>query len=185
MLKDLEASSDSVGSKNYPDPEGCRLYLGLNHDEEHRLTRSKRYWLPYQVESPLMEPPFLGKDDMISQLRELGILVPELYEVGVPTQQLRRVLHQSRSPLSESTPVFPEKVQECEEKEQEMRDLLGQDVTILREQVKGEKRTLTLKVLRERELKDCDLFDWGGCGCFGEIPDDEDMMNQKEEDVDG
>lgn len=169
--------------KNYPDPESCRLYLGLNHDEEHRLTRSKRYWLPYQVESPLMEPPFLGKDDMISQLRELGILVPELYEVGFPHNNCGGFcIKAGQAHFRNLLRVFPEKYKECEEKEQEMRDLLGRDVTILREQVKGEKRTLTLKVLRERELKDCDLFDWGGCGCFGEIPDDEDMMNQKEED---
>lgn len=164
--------------ENYPDPESCVLYLGLNWDEEHRLVRSKKYWAPYEVTSPLMEPPLLDKHHMIEQLRELGILVPELYEAGFPHNNCGGFcIKAGQAHFRKLLSKYPEKYKECEEKEKEMQELLGKDVTILREQVKGEKRTLSLKVLRERELKDCDLFDWGGCGCFGEIPDEEDMSN--------
>jgi hypothetical protein len=66
---------------------------------------------------------------------------------------------------------MPERFKVWEEKEQEIREYLGKDVSILTEQVKGEKKSLTLKELRTRiesqpAMVDCD--DVGGCGCFFE-----------------
>ena len=43
--------------ENYPDPSDVVLYIGMNWDEEHRYKRSKTFWNPYTVESPLLEPP--------------------------------------------------------------------------------------------------------------------------------
>ncbi len=67
---------------------------------------------------------------------------------------------------------FPDRYQYHEQKEQELREYLGKDVTILREQVKNEKIPLTLAELRRRiesRPQQLDLFDWGGCGCFSSV----------------
>ena len=165
--------------ENYPDPETCVLYLGLNYDEKHRLERSSRYWQPYRVESPLMEKPYLTKNDMISQLRDLDILVPDLYEAGFPHNNCGGFcVKAGQAHFRKLLRNYPEKYDECEAKEREMQGVLGKEVTILNEVVNGEKRNLSLKVLRERDLSECNLFDWGGCGCFSDIPEEENMENQ-------
>jgi hypothetical protein len=58
-----------------------------------------------------------------------------------------------------------------EGKEQELREYLGKDVTILKEVVNGQPVPLSLTSFRERQdrqpgLFDFDEFDFGGCGCF-------------------
>lgn len=57
-----------------------------------------------------------------------------------------------------------------EQREQEIREFLGKDVSILRRQKDGKKYRLTLKQLREEiesnNTKDIDMMDIGGCGCF-------------------
>ena len=59
--------------ENYPDPSTVRLWLGMNWDEEHRLIRSKRHWQPYQIDSLLMNKPYLFQRDMIDWLHREGI----------------------------------------------------------------------------------------------------------------
>ena len=53
--------------------------------------------------------------------------------------------------------------------ELEMQEYLGKPVTILRETVDGERRSLPLVELRKRSEDSptlIDLDDWGACGCF-------------------
>jgi hypothetical protein len=44
---------------------------------------------------------------------------------------------------------------------------------VLRDRSGGTSKPLTLKDFRHRNIKDIDLFEWGGCGCFGDIPEEE------------
>ena len=63
---------------------------------------------------------------------------------------------------------------EWEEREQEMRDLIGSDVAIMRDRSGGGSRPLTMTEFRERiqstptneQLTLSD--DWGACGCMSE-----------------
>ena len=155
------------------DPADTTLYLGLTADEKHRLVRSKRFWEPYTVESPLMDEPTTTKADMISECRRDRIEPPELYSLGFPHNNCggfcvkagqAHFLHLLRE--------LPDKYAEVEQKEQEMRDLLG-DVAILRDRRGGETKPLTLKQLRTRSKDECNFLDWGGCGCFGDAEEQE------------
>ena len=69
---------------------------------------------------------------------------------------------------------MPDRFAVWEQKEQELRDYLGKDVSILTETVKGEKKSLPLIELRRRAENTpmlIDEYDIAGCGCFFE--DDE------------
>ena len=65
---------------------------------------------------------------------------------------------------------FPERYKIWEDNEQEIRNFLKKDVSILRRTKNGERKNITLKDLRkEREnLTKEELCDIGGCGCFEE-----------------
>ena len=62
-----------------------------------------------------------------------------------------------------------------EEEEQSLRAYLDKDVAILRDRRGGQTLPLTLLDFRQSLEKGqaCDLFDWGGCGCFSEMESEE------------
>lgn len=163
--------------ENFPDPTACILYLGLNHDEAHRLVRSKRFWSPYQVESPLMEER-MSKADMLAECRSDKIAPPELYELGFSHNNCGGFcIKAGHAHFKHLLRVLPEKYAECEAEEAKLRDQLG-DVSVLRDRRGGTSKPLTLTELKNRDRKDCDYLDWGGCGCFGDIPEDENLSNE-------
>jgi hypothetical protein len=56
-----------------------------------------------------------------------------------------------------------------ENKEQELREHLDKDVSVLKDRTNNSATTLTLRSFRERIEDQPSLFDeddWGGCGCF-------------------
>lgn len=66
------------------DPADTVVYLGFGWDEEHRVARAARHWEPWRVEAPVIEPPYLEKEELFRQLGERGIEVPRLYGLGFP-----------------------------------------------------------------------------------------------------
>lgn len=160
---------------NHPDAAVTTLYLGLNYDEMPRLIRSQRFWMPYAVESPLSEPPLMTKDAMLRGCDEDGIAPPELYSLGFPHNNCGGFcIKAGHAHFLHLLKQLPEKYAECEAKEEEMRQQLG-DVSILRSRKGGQTTTLTLKQLRITNREDCDYLDWGGCGCFGDVTDDDEQ----------
>lgn len=161
---------------NCADPAGCVLYLGLNHDEAHRLERSKRFWSPYRVESPLMAER-MSKADMLAECRRDGVAPPELYELGFTHNNCGGFcIKAGHAHFKHLLRVLPEKYAECEAEEAKLRETLG-DVAVLRDRRNGSTRPLTLTELRSRSRQDCDYLDWGGCGCFGDIPEEENLTS--------
>jgi hypothetical protein len=63
---------------------------------------------------------------------------------------------------------MPEVFKIWENKEQEMREFLGKNVSILRRTRNGVRSNFTLKQLREEreQLTKEELCEIGGCGCF-------------------
>jgi hypothetical protein len=64
---------------------------------------------------------------------------------------------------------MPDRFAVWEKKEKEIQEFLGKDVTILKEQVNGERRNLSLEDLRKKHEQQpslLDSFDIGGCNCF-------------------
>ena len=153
--------------ENYPDPTSVRLWLGMNWDEEHRLVRSKRFWKPYQVGSLLMEKPYLTQPQLIESLESEGIEPPRLYKLGFPHNNCGGgCIKAGQAHFRHLLKMLPEVYAEWETKEEEMRQYLNKDVSILKDRRGGTTKPLTLKQLRLREPQECDMFEWGGCGCF-------------------
>ena len=161
--------------ENYPDPDSVVLYIGMAWDEEHRFKRSQGFWKPYKVQAPLLNPPYLCKDDMIQMCNENGIKHPRLYDYGFAHNNcggfcVKAGVSHFRLLLK----AMPERYRYYEEQEEKIRKYLDKDVTILRHQEDNQRKNITLKQLRERSDKQCELFDdWGGGGCFSTFDDDE------------
>jgi hypothetical protein len=151
--------------------ETARLYLGIDWTEEHRTASPKFNWLPYQVEFPMCEEPYVTKDEMLADLEAAGIEIPRLYKLGFAHNNCGGFcVRAGQGHFINLLKTMPERYAHHEAKEQEMRDFLGKDVSILRRQRKGVKEYITLKQLREEweanNTEQIDLFDIGGCGCF-------------------
>lgn len=148
-------------------PEDATIVIGIDWTETHRIPAIEKAYLPYRTVFPMTEPPYLDKKQMIQWAKDSGVEPPRLYALGFSHNncgggcvragqgQFRRLLE-----------VMPERYETWAQKEQEVREFLGKDVSILTEQRSGVKRNLTLIDLRAREADACDMLDIGGCGCF-------------------
>lgn len=156
-------------TKNFK-PDECILYLGIDWTEIHRVESPKKNWFPYKVEFPMTEEPYLSKNDMFEMVISCGIKIPRLYEMGFSHNNCGGFcVKAGQAHFINLLKKIPERYKFHEEKEQEIRNFLKKDVSILRKTVNGERKNITLKELREEfEVKpqSIDMFDVGGCGCF-------------------
>ena len=160
--------------KNYT-PDNCIIYLGIDWSELHRLPAIEKAYLPYTALAPMTEKPYMDKNQVLEWMEKEGIKPPRLYGMGFAHNNCGGFCVRSgQAQFKKLLENFPERYAYHEQKEEEMRTYLGKDVSILREQVKGEKKRLTMLQLRTRieAQQTIDEDDWGGCGCFveGEEP---------------
>lgn len=161
------------------DPDGCRVYVGIDWTETHRIPAITKAYLPYKAFAPLSEPVntplddapvFLDKERMIEWAESEGLQAPALYRQGYPHNNcgggcVRAGQGQFKLLLRQN----PERFAVWEAKEKEVQEAIGTDSTILTYVERGEKKPLPLTVLRQREESSPSLFDdldFGGCGCF-------------------
>ena len=157
--------------KEHCNPNDTTLYLGIDWTEIHRWERSKRFWAPYTVEAPMCDHPLVDKVDMLTALEVEGIAVPRLYSMGFPHNNCGGFcIKAGQAHFKHLLQELPERYLFHEQQEEDMRQFLGKDVSILRDRSGGTTSTLTLRDLRLRleQGGECDLNDWGGCGCFSE-----------------
>lgn len=152
-------------------PDECVLYLGIDWTEEHRTKAPRVHWDPYTVEFPMCEEPLLTKIDVAKALDEVGIESPRLYAMGFSHNNCGGFcVRAGQGHFANLLKQRPELFKYHEDKEQEMREFLDRDVSILRRQRNKVRQRLTLKQLREeieaQGVKDVDMQDIGGCGCF-------------------
>ena len=148
-------------------PAGTDVVVGIDWTEDHRCERIRANYLPHRVLFPLIEDG-VDKCDMLAELDAAGIERPRLYGMGFPHNncggfcvkagqaQFARLLH-----------FFPDRYGWHEQREQDLRDKLDKDVSILRDRRGGTVKPLTLRAFRER-VEAGEAFDrteWGGCGC--------------------
>ncbi len=164
------------------DPATTTVYLGLDWNEGHRLERAGRYWKPWRVEAPLMDPPLLDRPELRGLLEAQGIRQPALYELGFPHNNCGGFcIKAGQAHFRLLLRARPETYAYHERREQELREYLGRDVAILTDRSGGrsgaDRRPLTLREFRERLEAEgdgqCDMFDWGGCGCMDNADDEE------------
>lgn len=158
--------------KNNFKPDECVLYLGIDWTEMHRVESPKKNWLPYKVEFPMTEEPFVDKQQMIQELNDFGIEEPRLYKMGFAHNNCGGFCCRAgQGHFINLLEKLPERFQYHEEREQQFIKDIGKDQAMLRKMVNGVRLPYTLKQLREDyQQKQCqiDMFDIGGCGCFVE-----------------
>lgn len=119
------------------DPADTVVYVGIDWSESHRMPAVEAAYLPYIAEAPLMDPPLLDKADMLAALEAEGIDVPRLYRAGFPHNNcggfcVRAGQAQFELLLRE----HPDRYAYHEAKEQELRENLGKDVTVLKDRTR-------------------------------------------------
>src|SRR5690606_27128577 len=152
-------------------PDECVLYLGIDWTEEHRTKAPVKNYAPYKVEFPLCEEPLVNKVDLIKELERLGIETPKLYKMGFAHNNCGGFcVRAGQGHFAHLLKTMPDLYKYHEQKEQEMREFLGKDVSILRRQRNGVRHNLTLRQLREEieaeQTEQIDFADIGGCGYF-------------------
>lgn len=153
---------------NY-DPAETVIYLGFDWTEPERHQRSIEHWAPYKVVSPLLAPPYTSKPDLLDTFRARGIEPPALYSQGFHHANCGGAcVRGGQAQWANLLRVNRTRYIEWETEEAMSRDLLGKDVSILRDRSKAATRPLTLTAFRERLDAQPSMFDdqdWGACGC--------------------
>lgn len=149
-------------------PQDTIIYVGIDWTESDRLDSIERNYRPYEVDAPLLWPPypFPSKPDIIQMLATHNIRPPRLYDLGFAHANCGGFCVRSGlAHLKNLYTKMPERYAYHEEQEQITREALGKPVTVYRQ--KGQ--PITMKQFREQleaESDDTDPNDIGGCGCF-------------------
>jgi len=153
-------------------PSEVIIYLGYDWSEIHRYEKAKKAWLPYEIQSPLTEKPFLDKEQMKIDIEEKDkIKLPRLYKMGFTHNNCGGgCVKAGMGHFKLLYNTFPERYKEWEDNEEMIRQHIGKDVSILRRTKNGIRKNITLAELRQEfdtftEEENCDI---GGCGCFEE-----------------
>lgn len=160
-------------------PADTICYVGIDWSEKHRydaLAAHRAASGGWRYEAPLCAPPWLTPQDVRDWMRRESVDPPRLYALGFHHNNCGGgCIKAGQGHWAHLLRVLPERYAWWEAHEQEMRDYLGKDVSMLTDRRgDGKKKPLTLTVLRERVQGggQADLFDIGGCGCALEVPDD-------------
>lgn len=154
-------------------PGTCTVYVGIDWTESHRLPAIEKSYYPYIAKAPLTEPPYVDKQQMLDACRGWGVEPPRMYREGWPHANCSAAcVRGGQAQWRKLLEIRPDAYRFHEAKEQELRDYLGKDVSILKDRTGGRSVPLTLRAFRERQESGqeslFDDLDWGGCGCFVE-----------------
>ncbi len=158
--------------KEHCDPLDTQVYVGIDWTEQHRYTTlaERHAGKGWTYLAPLCDPPLTMKLQMIDALRARGIAPPRLYRMGFSHNNCGGFcIKGGHGHFALLLQHMPERYRYHEAKEQEIREYLGKDVSILADRVEGgPKKPLTLKAFRERVEAgfEFDRFDLGACNCF-------------------
>lgn len=153
-------------------------YVGIDWSESHRYDRIKQRSLPWVVEAPMCEAPYLTKKQVRVWAESEGLTVPRLYDMGFDHNNCGGFCCKAgQAHFANLYRVLPARYLVHEDLEQRFRSVSGKDVSILRREAAGVRRPLTLKEFRlELEagvVVDSEKHDWGGCSCFAGGENDE------------
>ena len=162
-------------------PSDVVMYTGIDWSEIHRQERMAKRKLPWIYKAPLCEPPYLLKAEFHEWAESEGIRKQRLYELSMPHANcgggcIKAGVGHWRHLFKQ----WPERYALWERKEQELYAEVPNAKPFLRVTENDETRYMSLKELREERLEpeaageacNLDLFDWGGCGCFLDAPED-------------
>lgn len=152
------------------DPVDTVIHLGFDWTEDHRHLAAIEPWKPWQIKSVLLAPPYVHKSALLDEWRARGIEPPRLYSYGFSHANCGGAcVRGGQAQWQLLLQVNRGRYLDWEADENETRDMLGKDVSILRDRTGGSVVPLTLTTFRERLDSQPDMFegdDWGACGCF-------------------
>jgi hypothetical protein len=152
------------------DPASTIVYLGYDWTEGGRVKKALEHWGPWTVDFPLTRPPYLWKQQILDLFRERGIEPPGLYSQGFQHANCGGAcVRGGQAQWELLLRVNPDRYRDWEAEEEQTRQELGKDVSILREKRHGTTRPLPLAKFRRRIESQPALFDaddWGACGCL-------------------
>jgi len=120
------------------DPSSTLVSVGIDWTETHRLPAVERSYQPFVAVAPLTEPPYLSKDEILADLRALGIEPPRLYDLGFSHANCGGgCVRAGQGQFAHLLKVMPERFAEWERNEQELREHLDKDVSILRDRTRA------------------------------------------------
>lgn len=185
--------------KGYSHPYGvtcdkgwCRSLYSKTTGELHEGPGCrKRLDVPWRVEAPLTEPPYLDREQVFALMEQRGVKRPRLYDLGMAHANCGGgCVRSGKAAFAHLRDVMPERYAEWEANEAGLRKFLGRDdVAIIRDRPPGRpvvpltltsfREQLELRERRERDAgRQLDIFDAlvdeplfdpndvGGCGCF-------------------
>jgi hypothetical protein len=161
-------------------PAAAVIHFGFDWTEQHRYNAAGKHWDGWTIDAVLTRPPLVMKPELIEQWRSYGIEPPRLYAQGFAHANcgggcVRGGQAQWELLLRVNRPRYLE----WEAEEEATRDMLGKDVSILRDRTRAMSRTLPLRVFREQLDRAPGLFDvddWGACGCYTATDDDDSVF---------
>lgn len=163
--------------KENVDSENATIYVGIDWSEIHRLPAIVKNYLPYKVESPLAEPPYRDKDQLLAWAKQEGLPIPRLYSLGFAHNNCGGgCVRAGQGQFKKLLETMPERFEVWAQKEQEVIQVVGKEVSILTEVVNGVKKPLPLIELKRRvetQPQLIDDYDIGSCGCFFQEDDSE------------
>lgn len=159
------------------DPSETAVYVGIDWSEIHRFEgsakgkglKARKAEQGWTYLAPMIEPPFLDKSDMLRWAESEGLKAPRLYGMGFDHNNCGGFcVKAGQGSFAVLLREMPKRYAYHEAREEEFRQFIGKDVSILRDRTGGTAKPLTLRQLRERIQAGCqvDMFDRGGCGCF-------------------
>lgn len=161
------------------DPAETIVYVGIDWSELHRAKRYAAYWHPYEVQCPLIGTQ-LSKWELHNWAKDSGLPSQRLYEMGFHHANCGGgCVKAGQAQFELLLRKMPDRFRWWEENEQEIRNRLGKDITILRDRriLNGRQVStpITLRAFRERLESQPELFDaeeWGACACTEPMDDE-------------
>jgi hypothetical protein len=159
-------------------PNEVTLYIGLDWTEIHRVEKTIMHWMPYKVKFPLVDEPYLSKEDLYNWVERLGVERPRLYKMGFAHNNCGGFcVKAGLGHFYNLLKTMPDRYKYHEDKQEELFAVLGKRVPFLRQTIGGNTKYLSLKEYR-LQIEEADQYkefysdDIGGCGCFNEFNDD-------------
>jgi hypothetical protein len=163
---------DSQLSLQYRPGTYTRVF-GYEWAEVSRMEDLRDAVYPQPVWFPLNEPPYVDKCHISAFLESIGIAVPQMYKDGFEHNNCGgECVKAGQAHWAHLFFVRPDRYLHAEGQEEEIRQHLGKDISILKDRRGGTTKPMTLRAFRLRLASgdtDYDKDDWGGCGCFAPI----------------
>lgn len=149
--------------------DACVLVFGFDWSEQHRHDTAKKNYEGWECWSPLLDPPYLYKQDLFEIIESYGIKIPRLYRLGFSHNNCGGFcVKAGQEHFYRLLKLMPDVYAHHEKEQEKLMKEISTTRPFLRKVENGKIKYLTLKQFREsvESGERHDELDFGGCGCF-------------------